>query len=181
MRSAWLTSAMLAAFVLTVTAQSRGLRMSDPLFGIAYDPEGYRFEEAPSKISALCPDLHGKKTWVYAHLKSADAEYFIVSGYTGDCSNGKRQCYPDIVGTGVLLRGAMCSVTAVDSFYWDDHSDLWKLSESLMNDFAKDAIQRYLAAFGGRKSFLDIVSTGQSERYLAPALRRQLETIRMQR
>jgi len=155
--------------------------MSDPLFGISYDPERNRFEEVPSKVSALCPGLRGKKTWIYAHLKATDAEYFVVSGYTGECAEGKRRCEPDVVGTGVLLRGTMCSLTAVDSFYWDDHSDLWKLSEPLMNDFAKDAIQRYVSAFGGRKNFLEIVTTGQSERYLAPALRRQLETLRKQR
>ena len=103
--------------------------------------------------------------WVYAHLQTTDTEYFVVSGFTGECAGTKTRCEPDIVGTGVALRGKMCGLSAVDSFYFNVDSGLWKLSELAMDDFAKDAIQRYLLAFGGKQSFLKMVSRGQDEKY----------------
>jgi hypothetical protein len=56
--------------------------MTDPLFGISYDRQRVHFERMPSLLEKNCTRLHGRyvAAWAYGHFKTADSEYFLVSG-----------------------------------------------------------------------------------------------------
>jgi hypothetical protein len=96
-------------------AQSSTL-MSDPLFGITYDPQKIQFEKMPSLLTERCPRLKRRyvAAWVYGHFKTTDSEYFLVSGLmesTEDSARGARTVVPE-EGSGlvVALHGSACIV-----------------------------------------------------------------------
>jgi hypothetical protein len=164
------------AAAFTTQAQKQKL-MSDPLFGISYDPQSVKFEEAPARIRMGCSQVHTEKTWVYCHLKTAEIEYFIVSGLIRQCPDGPGPCdlQPDVTGAIVALRGSTCSAEAADGFYWRKSDSLYDLPEASLGEMARDALQRYAKAFGGKKNFLNKL-TPRTRGYLEPVLRKQLET-----
>ncbi len=109
---------MLLAIVVCLSAvemfpQSPTL-MSDPLFGITYDPQKIRFEKIPPLLTERCPGLRGRyvAAWVYGHFKTTDSEYFLVSGlmeFKEDSPRGARTVAPE-EGGGLIaaLRGSAC-------------------------------------------------------------------------
>jgi hypothetical protein len=153
--------------------------MSDPLFGISYDPRTVKFEKLPTRVRKRCPQVHNGEAWVYAHLESERSEYFIVSGLTRSCTKGGGSCDTvlDLTGMIVALRGARCTVEAADAFYWRKNAPVWDLPEAELNNLAWDALQRYAKAFGGKRSFLKNV---KHREHMEPVLRKQLETFESQ-
>jgi len=158
-----------------VTSQTQNL-MTDPIFGISYDPRRVRFEEAPAKISSACPQIRNERAWVYARLRTQGVEYLIVSGLTRICPDGPGSCEvaPDVTGVIVALRGSGCSVEAADGFYWRKNDPLWELPPTALESMARDAVHRYAKAFGGKKNFLDNL-TPRTREHLEPVMRKQLE------
>lgn len=152
--------------------------MTDPLFGISYDPAEMKFEEAAT-VREKCPQIQDQFAWIYAHLSTRNTEYFILSGLTHVCPDGPGVCHtsPDIAGTIVASRGSKCSVESVDSFYWRTGDTLWNLPQRDLDEFARDALRRYAKAFGSKRAFLRNVTHRE---YLAPTLRQQLEIFEKQ-
>ena len=97
--------------------------MIDPLFHISYTPKQVSFEVAPAKIVDNCEGMRSRnKIWVYAHMKSNDVEYYIVSGFVN--------AYPDVpepgarilddeadeIGTVIAFSGNKCVSVSADWF-----------------------------------------------------------------
>jgi hypothetical protein len=181
-KAVWLVIISVGLISTTMEGQTRAL-MSDPLFAIHYDTQKGHFEMMPASLLKGCPELHNQyvEGWLYAHARTAGAEYFIVSGTvkSHDQENGQETgaVHPDITGAIVALRGSTCSVKAQDSFYWINDSPVWNLPEAALNEMAMDALHRYTKAFGGKRKFLKSVT--HRER-LAPVLRKQLDIFERQ-
>lgn len=150
--------------------------MDDPIFAIRYDPRKIKFETLPASLIKRCPELRGRYSaaWVYGHIVSTDAQYFIISGlmkeFDEETGTAKGSVHPDETGLIVAVRGSSCAIKAQDSFYGADDAPVWTLSESTLNDFASDTLRRYAAAFGGEKNFLERVPKN-ARRCLVPAMR----------
>jgi hypothetical protein len=172
----------LISFSATLNAQTSST-MDDPLFGIQYSHREVKFEHLPPALLRKCSDLKDRyvASWVYAHTKSADNEYFIVSGLMPDYDQrtGKPTgtASPDVTGIIVSVRGSHCNLETQDSFYWRTDSPEWKLPDVVQRALAADALRRYSTAFGGKEKFLKrLQSDGVNVEELAPALRQQVQT-----
>src|SRR5580658_1185909 len=91
----------------TSTAASAQQRMTDQLFGILYDPEKVHFDRMPPTLPEKCPRLQGRyvAAWVYGHFKTADSEYFLISGlmeFQEDKPGGARTIAPE-EGDGLIV------------------------------------------------------------------------------
>ncbi len=125
--------------------------MSEPVFGITYDPEKVHFDYAPSWLASRCHEKGAnRKFWLYAYLKDGDTEYFVVSDRVSEES-----------GIGFVVRGQKCSdglpewVLTGDAQYNGDKSI--KFSAVVLKAIAQDVFRRYTAAFDGKKNFLQKV------------------------
>lgn len=167
------------AFCTTVALVAQAQEpMTDPFFGISYDPGSVKFEQAPAAVNNACSQIHNERTWVFAHLKKENVEYFIVSGLARVCPDGPGHCdlAPNITGTIVALHGSKCSTEAADGFYWRKDDPLWDLPEAALDGMARDAVQRYAAAFGGKKNFMDHLSPKVRE-HSDLVMRKQLDLL----
>jgi hypothetical protein len=141
---------LLNSAVLGAQPRSSRSMMSDPVFGIAYDPQRVRFEYSPERIGRLCPDLQNRRFWLYAYSKEGTTEYFVISNRESETS-----------GVGVVLRGTQCVVGLPD---WvltgDSHLHPEKAGQSIrfsntaVIGLASDLCRRYSIAFGGKDAFL---------------------------
>jgi len=158
--------------------------MADPLFGIFYNVDEVHFEDAPAEVGQTCKELRGRKMWMYAELKTPDAEYYIVSGFLTVRPDhpevGAPKFEPD-GGVAVELAGNTCRVAPADSFMWDDAGGGSKapsitVTKPILEGLVTDALNRYTAAFGGKSSFLRALHSGQfSTKKLPPVLRARFE------
>jgi hypothetical protein len=161
--------------------------MTDPLFVTFYNPEKVHFEPLPDRIIKKCPDLRGryKRAWVYGHLNTAQAEYFVVSGFMTyhDENTGHPYIAPDANGVGVELRGQECIVADTDYLLLGaaavGNNPFTGLSQSVLEGISRDAIQRHVRAFGGRSNFLEHIKD-LDLRTIEPALRHELEIFKSQ-
>ncbi len=177
-------SLALLASPAAITGSQQRIAMADPLFGIPYDPQEVRFEEAPAKIRRFCPYLRDQKLWtgklwIYAHLKTEDAEYFVVSGYMTIYPDGPGPVSSEPGdGTAVALRGRKCTVDNSEYFLRGEapagEQRIIQVDGSVLNRIAADALQRYANAFGGKNNFLKHV-TEKDRKAVPPVLRKQLE------
>jgi hypothetical protein len=139
--------------------------MADPFLGMFYDVDNVHFEDAPAAIGRNCKELRGRKMWLYAELKTAHAEYYIVSGFLTikpDSPTGGAVASEPDGGVVVRLAGKSCRLAPADTFMWEDKSQGPKSapnkaiepSRFVLDGLVTDALRRYTAAFGGRSNFL---------------------------
>jgi len=163
-------------------SQSRA-RMSDPVFGIGYDPLKVHFDAAPAKISSFCSEAKGKKYWLYAYWQDGPTEYFIISNHESSVS-----------GAGVIISGGKCAeglpewVLTGDPQYAPTEfrdgrlqprrfEEPIKFTPAVLHGLATDLIRRYTAAFGGKKNFLDAVQKdGLPPDEKIPVLKKEFES-----
>jgi hypothetical protein len=153
---------------------------SDPLFGVQYDTQRIHFESVPSAIMQHCSDLRQRyiRAWIYGHTKTADTEYFIVSGfmrYEDETSGSKKEVVRDENGLIVAVHGGSCEASVQDGFYWDENPPILKLSKETKRELARDSVQRYVKAFGGKDAFLKRVGNVQE---VAPELLQQIQALK---
>ncbi|HEY6464614.1 MAG TPA: hypothetical protein VIY69_01400 [Candidatus Acidoferrales bacterium] len=129
----------------------------DPFFWIDYDPSKIHFEVMPATLPKQCADLRNRYTraWVYAHVKTADTEYYILYG---DIHG-----YPeDDNGVTVAIRGSKCLTDDTYSFYAQDVDPVSKTtpisaSSDVFEALSSDLLERYVKAFGSKADFLKSV------------------------
>jgi hypothetical protein len=57
--------------------------LDEPLFGIGYDPSVVHYAPVPASFLHICHDGY-EHEFVYAHIKSGNSDYYIISGYSSD-------------------------------------------------------------------------------------------------
>jgi hypothetical protein len=156
--------------------------MADQLFGILYEPEKVHFERMPPDLPEKCPRLRGRyvAAWVYGHLKTADSEYFLISGlmeFQEDKPGGARTIAPEEGdGVAVVLQGSQCLVDQA-GYFFDQRINPAKnatpitVPTSVSTGILRDAFKRYVIAFGGKQEFLKRVKPSAA----LPFVREQLE------
>jgi hypothetical protein len=163
-----------AAFLtcsLNVHAQTRNI--SEPIFGIQYNPTVVHFDKAPPLIGKACSDMRGKNVLVYAHLVDQDTQYFVVQEYLGE------------FGVGIAIQGAHCAEIDLDRFLYEGTDALSQQGvvvkkddeRRIMDNLAKDILTQYATAFGGRENFLRALGT-RADDLPRSALRTELEQYR---
>jgi hypothetical protein len=170
-------SLVLVAGVRT-RAQSHYM-MSDPIFGISYDPQKVHFEPVASSIVEHCPELRDRYVgaWVYGRSTAGDTQYLIISGFLKDQDRGSGIKDVDF-GLAVQVRGTKCAVTHWEYFLRGaaptGEQPRIRADESLLKEIAADILRRYALAFGGKKEFLNHVTQEDMEA-APPVLRTQLK------
>jgi hypothetical protein len=145
-------------------AQSPKL-MGDPLFGITYDPLKVHFEKLSPTLSEKCTKLKGKyvAAWIYGHFKTADSEYFLISGLIQvqeDKPGGAWSIVQeDDDGLIVALQGSKCLVDQAGYFYEQKINPARTATPitappSVVSGILQDAFRRDVVAFGGKQEFL---------------------------
>jgi hypothetical protein len=130
-------------------------RVSEPIFGIQYDPAIVHFEKAPPLIGEACRDMRGKKVIVYAHLTYHDIQFFVVQEYLGE------------FGVAIAISNGHCAEIDSDRFLYDGPDalaeqgiDVEKDQEKqLMHSVAANILIQYSKAFGGKQKFLRALGT----------------------
>jgi len=149
----------------TSAGASAQQRMIDQLFGVSYDPQKVHFDRMPPGLVEKCPRLRDRyvAAWIYGHLKTADSEYFLISGlmeFQEDKPGGAHTIAPE-EGDGLIvaLRGSQCLVDQA-SYFFDQTINPAKTAtpimvpKSVLTGILQDAFKRYVIAFGGKQEFL---------------------------
>ena len=156
--------------------------MTEPLFGISYDRQRVHFEKMPSLLEETCPRVHGRyvAAWAYGHFKTADSEYFLVSGLMEsheDESGDTRTIAPDEGGGLVVaLQGSKCLVDQAEYFLTQGVNPAKSATpimvpKSVLAGMLQDSFKKYVVAFRGKQEFLRRVKRNT----LLPIVREQLE------
>jgi hypothetical protein len=134
---------------------------SDPIFGMVFDAGKVHFEMAPSLIGESCKGEKGRKYWLFAHAKTADAEYFVVSNRRSEDS-----------GASMVIRGKQCEIGPGEAILGYEGPT----PKEVVQQLALDAFQRYSKAFGSKKAFLEAEKKGGlAPKELGPVLGPELE------
>jgi hypothetical protein len=184
----WATFCLVLLSGAVTNAQSR---IVDPFFGIKFDPSKAHFENMPLLLKNQCSEIraHYAKAWVLAHLKTVDAEYFILYGYIKVPSEKHPGTFSveleEDDGLIVALQGSTCRVDQWQFFFRKElnpatNATPVRASEEVMNEIAADLFERYAKAFGGKEPFLKHVTKDNIEE-LPPFLQKRLEAFEKQR
>lgn len=159
--------------------------MSDPLFGILYNPQRVHFEKMPTDLTSRCPQLRGRyvAAWVYGHLKTSDSEYFLISGlmqfHDEETGRATSIAPEEDGGLIVAINGSQCRVDLDEYFFPQEINTAKKAtpitaSPAVVDGILHDAFQKYVAAFGSKQAFLKLVKPGVA----IPPVDEQLEIFR---
>jgi hypothetical protein len=164
-------------FLLGCSVASAQSKRLDPFFWIDYDPSKTQFETMPAALPKQCAGLRNRYTraWVYAHVKTADTEYYILYG---DIDG-----YPeDDNGVTVAIRGSKSLMDDTYSFYAQYVDPVSKTiaisaSSDVFEDLSNDLLERYVKAFGSKAEFLKSVDPRSlKENELPPVLKARFES-----
>ncbi len=102
---------LLALLSLAILSQSQEHRhslksktpavLTEPFFDIPYDPSKVHYDPVSQSFVSVCHHTF-QHEFVYAYLRSGDAEYFVISGYSADQDG-------DSLGYVALVRGSSCN------------------------------------------------------------------------
>lgn len=155
-----------AAMAFAADASSR---VTDPIFGLKYDPASVAFDPAPADLVLTCPDLTNqkwdRKMWVFGKAEDSGSDFLVIGGYYVDRSGKGTQ--PDTPGAIVRLEGAHCTLIGPARETFDSSPE--GISQNQLQKLAADAVCRYAKAYGSRAKFLEalkrqhvVVSSAQS-------------------
>jgi hypothetical protein len=182
-------SAILLGLATTVTLAEPLPKMEDPLFGIVYDPQQIHFDAVPVSLMKRCPDLRHQyvEAWIFGHLKTADSEYFLISGlvqYHDQVTGAPTEIAPDETdGLVAALRDSKCLVDQADYFLSQQvnparNATPIMVPRSVVSGILQDAFRRDARAFGGKQRFLEKVNRNAIG---PPIVLEELERFEMQR
>lgn len=167
------------------TPHSAGSRVVDPFFSIEYDPANVHFDHIPKLIGERCTQLRNSyvEGWVYGHLKTHEAEYFIVDGLV-KIESQKPHGRPSVIqddgfGYIVEIRSEECLVAPTPYVFFPALNKGVKTrvhtSDALLDAISAELLERYARAFGGKKNFLRRIQNVRREQ-LPESLQRQLKS-----
>lgn len=178
-----LLSMLLVASAISL-AQSARHRFVDPFFLVEYDPAHVRFDPMPVVVGLECPQMrdHYVRGWVFGHLKTAEAEYFIIDGYVKVESENHPGVFSvapeDGSGFIIEIRGRECSVDPTPQIFFPQLNSKAQsriqIPDTTLDAISSELLERYAKAFGGKKAFLQHIR-GTKREDLPASLRKELE------
>ena len=144
----------------TAVAADNIARVIDPVFGLSYDPSKIDFQKVDSDVFARCPELTNAKwdrrSWIFAEYRQADERYLAIGGYFVPRSPAKKKPAFETDPNGVLLQldGAGCKLMGAVREEFD--YDTEPARAPILRALAKDAVERFDAAFGGRRALAKV-------------------------
>ena len=150
---------LLSSFLLCAVAYAGApgpTRLTEPVFGLKYDPALVSFEAAPAELTKRCPDLTNsrwdRKMWIFGRSGSSASEFLVVGGfYVRRHGSATMPVEYDTPGAVVHLRGDHCELIGPAREVFDYAPE--GISKPELADLAKDASCRYARAFGGSAKF----------------------------
>jgi hypothetical protein len=176
MRQVCFIIAAVALSSSSLVARAQTTRVSEPVFGIQYNPKIVHFDKAPPLIGETCRDMRAKDLIVYAQLVNQHTRYFIVQEYLGE------------FGVAIAIRGTHCAEIDLDRFLYEGTDALAAQGvvvgenekAGLMDNLAVEILTDYSKAFGGKDKFLSALGT-RADNLPNCALRTELERFRKSR
>jgi hypothetical protein len=174
---------LLAVSTISV-AKSAGGRFVDPFFLIEYDPAHVHFAPMPAIIGSECPEMrnHYVRAWVYGHLKTPEAEYFIVDGYVKIESEDRPGSFSVVPedGSGFLIeiKAGKCLVDPTPYVFFPELNKAKsriRVPDSVLDAISSELLKRYAKSFGGKKAFLQRIQNVKRGD-LPASLRKELES-----
>lgn len=177
----WLGCAAAAGLALVATAPAQaaqaargGPRMAEPLFALDYDTRVVKFEtlaSTPQRTAAL-----GKyKQWINARVDEGGCSYYILSALVRpelDDGKGTLADYEPDFGSVVRECGKEVSVLGVpDNLFTEQAPVEGRLATAL----TRDAVARYIKAWGGKPGLLRALEQMQRPEILKPEQGKALE------
>ena len=143
-------------------------RVTDPIFGLSYDPAKVRFEDA-GDIVARCPELtnarYGRRLWLFARSTDQSATYVVLGGFFERRDSAQLQLLTDPKGVLLRDRGSECELIGPAREVFDYRAD--GITPEILHALAGDAATRYAQAFGGRDKFLAVLARNKKKADLA--------------
>lgn len=174
-------SARSAAFLVLLlcsgylwAGDTKPIAMVDPLMGLTFDPRLVGFEVFPSS-EAVTKVVGPNANWIFAAYRNrkTDVSVFIVSGFLEVPAedHAKTVMEPDF-GAVVRVAGKRLEVLGVPDRLFGRRPIL---PREVVDRLMRDAVDRYIKAFGGRDQLdHEIRSQGIAENDLPPALLERL-------
>ena len=158
-----LRCAALACLLIGVPAlaDSGTVAMTDPLFGLSFDPAAVRFPTwQDSQVTRR--ELGSSRKWVFGCAQSGDASTCVIAGMRSVQSDGggKAVSEPDF-GAVVYRRGTMQQVLGTPDRMFDAKPIV---SERVRKALLADAVARYTRAFGGKEKLQAEITAQQLTR-----------------
>lgn len=142
-------------------------RVTDPIFGLSYDPAKIRFEDA-ADVVARCAELTnarwGRRAWVYARNSESSGTYLVLGGlYERRESPAKGERRLELDPKGVLLRDheGKCDLIGPAREVFEYPVD--GVTSATLQALARDAVRRYAEAFGGKQPFLAALARSKKQ------------------
>jgi hypothetical protein len=145
-------------------------RVTDPIFGLSFEAAKVRFEEA-GELLARCPELANarwsRRLWLFARSVEPSGSYAVVGGLyeRRDPPNGEKRFEPDPKGVLLRERDSKCDLTGPAREVFDYPVD--GVASETLRALARDAVNRYSAAFGGEAKLLAALARGKRKADLA--------------
>jgi hypothetical protein len=159
-------------FRKSIAAATRWLDIHDPFFLIEYDPAHVHFAPIPAIIGDECPEMRGHyvRAWVYGHLKTPEAEYFIVDGYVKIESEDRPGAFSVVPedGSGFLIeiRAGKCLVDPTPYVFFPELNKAKsriRVPDSVLDAISSELLKRYAKSFGGKRAFLQTIHNVKRE------------------
>jgi hypothetical protein len=160
------------AFALFSCANAAApLLVTDPLFGIAFNPSRTHFETGDPLLDR-CPNLVTKQ-WtrrllIFGRTRAEEREYIVAGGLME--RRDSKATEPDkngvllrLTSTGCTLLGPAREAFETPAAYAD------VISDADLQALAKDASERYTKAFGSRTALLEAVRKQRIDLNKAPS------------
>jgi len=142
-------------------------RVTDPIFGLSYDPAKIRFEDA-ADVVARCAELTnarwGRRAWLYARNIESSGTYLVLGGlYERREAPAKGEKRFEFDPKGVLLREqeGKCDLIGPAREVFEYPVD--GVTSATLEALARDAVRRYADAFGGTRPFLAALARAKKQ------------------
>jgi len=142
-------------------------RVTDPIFGLSYDPAKIRFEDA-AEVVARCAELTNarwsRRAWLYARNVESSGTYLVLGGlYERREPPAKGEKRFEFDPKGVLLREheGRCDLIGPAREVFEYPVD--GVAPGTLQALARDAARRYAEAFGDKQKFLAALARAKKQ------------------
>jgi len=166
--------------------------LTDPLFGIQYQPSKVHFEKAPDSINR-CNDLEleRRELFLFGKTVKGNQTFYLLYGWmeiepdnddnTKTENNSYKLLAPDLDAIIVVLSPDGCSSIAAGYAWSIDNEDLkeaekYGITKDVTQALIDDAIEREIHAFGGKAELLRKI--GSSSWIFPPLVQDRLDNLK---